>query len=373
MTNRIYYFGLLGDLRKQPVGGGQTSARRVIQGFKDSGFDVIATSRHWNTSLSRIGHIFETGFFCLLNVTQLFLKLLFGKRKDSIYLNISYSNVLIPLEYYTGKMACRLGYKSVLYLKGGRLEDVIRNLSGKRKRMFKKNLDMRSLILVEGESDIKRLESFTSTKIVWFPNFIFEADIPRQLPQRSTEEIGICHFGRITKDKGVEIVLNSFELLAEKYPKLQLTIVGGIGGVGGGDNVFYENFNRRCKESKFSDRITRIGQSSSEYIRKIMDENHFFLFPTADPCEGQSNSLNEAMSRGLVPIVSDFHFNRAIVNYDKLVVRSYEPQDYADIISEIIDNGEIKKLSEHVWKRIKNDFAYHNVTARICNEIRNIE
>ena len=104
-----------------------------------------------------------------------------------------------------------------------------------------------------------------------------------------------------------------------------------------------------------------------------MDENHFFLFPTADPCEGQSNSLNEAMSRGLVPIVSDFHFNRAIVNYDKLVVRSYEPQDYADIISEIIDNGEIKKLSEHVWKRIKNDFAYHNVTARICNEIRNIE
>ena len=113
MTNRIYYFGLLGDLRKQPVGGGQTSARRVIQGFKDSGFDVIATSRHWNTSLSRIGHIFETGFFCLLNVTQLFLKLLFGKRKDSIYLNISYSNVLIPLEYYTCKMSYRLGFISL--------------------------------------------------------------------------------------------------------------------------------------------------------------------------------------------------------------------------------------------------------------------
>lgn len=373
MANRIYYFGLLGNLREQPVGGGQTSARRVIQGFKDCGFEVIATSRHWNTSLSRIGHILETGFFCLLNVTQLFFKLFFGKRKGSIYLNISYSNVLIPLEYYTGKMAGLLGYKSVLYLKGGRLEDVIRNISDKRKRMFKENLDMRSLILVEGESDIKRLETFTSTKVIWFPNFIFEADIPKHLPHRGTEEIGICHFGRITKDKGVEIVLEAFELLAEKYPKLHLTIVGGIGGVGGGNNGFYENFNRRCKESKYSDRITRIGQSSQSYIKEMMDKNHFFLFPTADHCEGQSNSLNEAMSRGLVPIVSDFHFNRAIVNSDKLVVRSYEPKDYADRISEIIDNREIEKLSEYVWKRIKNDFAYNNVTARICNEIRNIE
>lgn len=373
MINRIYYFGLLGNLKKQPVGGGQTSARRVIQGFKDAGFDVTATSRHWNTSLSRIGHILETGFFCILNVTQLFIKLLFGRRKDSIYLNISYSNALIPLEYYTGKMADFLGYKSVLYLKGGRLEDVINNLSGKRKRMFKENLDMRSLILVEGESDIKRLEYFTSTKVIWFPNFIFEEKIPKSLPIKSTEEIGICHFGRITKDKGVEIVLDAFEQLAERYPQLHLTIVGGIGGVGGGDNVFYESFNRRCKESKYADRITRVGQSSPDYINKMLEKNHFFLFPTADPCEGQSNSLNEAMSRGLIPIVSDFHFNRAIVDNDKLVVRSYESQDYAERISEIIENGDIEELSEHVWKRIKNDFAYNNVTARICNEIRNIK
>lgn len=373
MINRIYYYGLLGDLKKIPVGGGQTSARRVIEGLRASGFKVITTDRHWNTKLSKVGHFLETGFFTVFNVSQLFFRLLFGKRKDSVFLNLSYSNVLIPLEYFTGRMAQVLGYKSVLYLKGGRLEDVIKGLSGERKEMFKKNLDMRSLILLEGESDIDRVKAFTNTKIIWCPNYISENNILKQLPVRSEEEIGICHFGRITKDKGVEIVLDSFEILAEKYPMMKLYIIGGIGGVGGGDIVFYENFNNRCKNSKYADRITRVGQSPSEYLKEVMSKCHFFVFPTADPCEGQSNSLNEAMAQGLIPIVSDFHFNRAIVNNNNLVVCGYDAKDYAEAINSIIESGEMKVLSEHAWNRIKNDFEYKNVNKRLCDEIRRIK
>lgn len=373
MINRIYYYGLLGNLKNMPVGGGQTSARRVVEGLRASGFEVITTDRHWNTRLTKIGHLMETGFYTVFNVSQLFFKLLFGRRKDSIYLNISYSNVLIPLEYYTGRMAQVLGYKSVLYLKGGRLEDVINSLSGRRKEMFKKNLDMREMIMLEGESDIERIKAFTNRKVIWCPNYIFEKNIPERLPLKSDKEIGICHFGRITKDKGVEIVLDTFELLAEKYPELKLYIIGGIGGVGGGDPLFYERFNRRCIESKYSERITRVGQSPSEYLKIIMRKCQFFLFPTADPCEGQSNSLNEAMAQGLIPIVSDFHFNRAIVGNDKLVVKGYNPVDYASTIDKIIEGDEMKDLSESAWKRIKNDFAYKKVNERISNEIRNIK
>ena len=373
MINRIYYFGLLGNLKKNPVGGGQSSARRVVEGLRQAGFEVITTDRHWNTNLTKIGHKLESGFFTLYNVSQLFFKLLFGKRKGSIYLNISYSNVLIPLEYYTGRMAQLLGYKSVLYLKGGRLEDVIKGLKGKRKEMFKKNLDMRELIMLEGECDVERIKAFTTTKVIWFPNYIFEKDIPEQLPTHSYDQIGICHFGRITEDKGVGIVLDTFELLAEKYPKMTLSIVGGIGGVGGGDPVFYENFNRRCRNSKYANRILRVGQSSPAYIKEILQNNHIFLFPSCDPCEGQSNSLNEAMTQGLVPIVSDFHFNRAVVGDDRLVIKGYDACDYANRISEIIDSNQLKELSLYSWNRIKEHFSYLKVNTRICNELKNIE
>lgn len=69
--------------------------------------------------------------------------------------------------------------------------------------------------MLEGESDIERIREFTDRKVIWCPNYIFEKNIPEQLPLRSSKEIGICHFGRITKDKGVDIVLDTFELLAE--------------------------------------------------------------------------------------------------------------------------------------------------------------
>ena len=117
MIDRIYYFDLYGDINKLPIGGGQTSARRVVEGFRQEGFDVIVTDRHWNTCLSKIGHLIETSFFALWNTTILFFRLLFGRRKNSIMFNASYSSVLLPLELYTGVMARILGYKSVLYLK----------------------------------------------------------------------------------------------------------------------------------------------------------------------------------------------------------------------------------------------------------------
>lgn len=372
MINRLYYFGLLGDMKKLPVGGGQTSARRVVEGLRAEGFEVITTDRHWNTRLSRVGHLIETSSYAVWNVTQLFFRLLFGRRKNSAYINLSYSNVLLPLEYYTGMMAKILGYKSILYLKGGRLEAVIAKLEGKRKEMFKKNLDIRSLVFVEGESDIARLKEFTDTPVLHFPNYIFEKNIPEAKPVKPLDEIGICHFGRITPYKKVDVVLDSFEMLADKYKNLHLYIIGGIGGVGGGNQQFYDMIDKRCKESKFADRIVRKGQSSSGYLREVMDKCQFFLFPTADPCEGQSNSLNEAMTQGLIPIVSDFHFNRAIVGNNKLVVDGYDPHNYAKVISDIIDKNQVEELSEEAWMRIKNYFAYNVVNKRISDEIRNI-
>lgn len=173
--------------------------------------------------------------------------------------------------------------------------------------------------------------------------------------------------------KKVDVVVDTFEILAKKYVNMHLYIIGGIGGVGGGNQAFYDEIDRKCKESVYADRITRKGQSSMEYINEVMSRCQFFLFPTEDPCERQSNSLNEAMTQGLIPIVSDFHFNRSIVAEDRLVVKGYDPKDYARIIDEILGNDEMGKFSTHAWMRIKNDFAFNIVNKRICNAIRNIK
>lgn len=371
MTNRIYLFANIGDWNKNPIGGGQTSARRVIEGFRQMGLGVVEIDRHWNVSTSKIGHFLENLFFMFVNVFHLFFILLLGRRKNSVMMHISYSASLLPLEFVCCLLARGLGYKSVLYLKGGKLEDTVKSLSGMKKRMFKANLNLRSLVFFEGESDIALVRPFTKSRLVYFPNYIFEKDIPIVLPEKNNDYIGVCHFGRITADKNVHVVIDTFEILAEKYPTAILTLVGGLSGKGG-DKDYYNNIEYRCKNSRFADRILRVGQSSPQYIKDMLQKNHFFLFPSADPCEGQSNSLNEAMTNGVVPIVSDFHFNRTIVADDRLVVNGYNPNDYADKVIRILESGSMATLSCEVWSRIGTTFSFNCVNQRICREITSI-
>lgn len=371
MTNRLYFFANIGDWKKKPIGGGQTSARRVIEGFRQMGIEIVEVDRHWNVFRSKLGHFFENTFYAFANTMELFIVLLFGRRKNSAMFHISYSASLLPLEFVNGVLARFLGYKTILYIKGGKLEDTIKGLNGWKKWMFQKNFNMRSLIFFEGESDMEIVRPYTNSRLVYFPNYIFEHNIPNVLLPKPTDYIGICYFGRITEDKNVHVVLDTFEILAEKYKNLKLTIVGGLSGKGG-KKSYYEMIENRCKNSKFSNRIQRVGNSSQEYIANMLDNNHFFLFPSADPCEGQSNSLNEAMSHGLVPVVSNFHFNSTIVGDDRLVVNGYDAIDYAELISQILESNIMDEISNKMWNRIKKVYSFKHVNNIISQEIKNI-
>ena len=371
MATRLYFFANIGDWKKNPIGGGQTSARRVIEGFRQMGLEIVEIDRHWNVLTSKFGHLFENSFYAMVNTLELFGVLLFGRRHASAMFHISYSASLLPFEFMTGVLARGLGYKTILYLKGGKLEETVKGLRGFRKWMFKKNLDLRSLILFEGESDIERVRPFTKSRLAYFPNYIFEKDIPKILPKKPEGYVGICHFGRITEDKNVHVVLDAFEILAQKYENIRLALIGGLSGKGG-SRRYYDMIENRCRNSKYADRILRVGQSSQAYIMEILSENHIFLFPSADPCEGQSNSLNEAMTYGVVPVVSDFHFNRTIVADDRLVVEGFSAKDYAERISSLIESDLLEEISMEMWNRIKTVYSFGCVNTRICEEIMKI-
>ena len=371
MTNRLYFFANIGNWKKNPIGGGQTSARRVIEGCRQMGIEIIEVDRHWNVLTSKVGHFIENSFYATINTAELFFVLLFGRRSNSAMFHISYSASLLPLEFINGVLACMLGYKTILYLKGGKLEDTIKGLHGLKRWIFKKNLDMRSLVLFEGESDIERVKPFTKSRLVYFPNYIFEKNIPQTHPVKSKDYIGICHFGRITKDKNVHLVLDTFEILAEKYNNIRLTLVGGLSGKGG-NKKYYDMVESRCKNSKYANRILRVGQSSQAYIADMLSKNHIFLFPTADPCEGQSNSLNEAMTQGVIPIVSDFHFNKTIVADNRLVVKELKEKKKKKKISDLIESNLLEDISMEMWNRIKNVYSFERVNKRICNEIKGV-
>ena len=69
-----------------------------------------------------------------------------------------------------------------------------------------------------------------------------------------------------------------------------------------------------------------------EELVAFLKLSHFFLFPTHEYGEGHSNSLTEAMSYGVVPVASDWGYNKSVVGDDNLIVDGYDARMYSDII-----------------------------------------
>lgn len=370
MIHRLYVFANMGFLNELPKSGGQTSARRVMEGLSQSGFEIIPIRRHRGELESKWGHIIEIGYFAIWDALKIIVKMLFGKRKNAAFLHLTYAGPLVPYELLLTRLVRLMGYPALEYLKGGQVLDMYPAGSQKHKAMFKKNMDLQSLVMFEGEASMQLASSVSNTPMIYFPNYIFDEKIPSVCPKKPENEIGICYFGRISPDKNVHIGIEVFNILCERHPgwNLHYTIVGGKGK----STSYVEKVEKMIEESPFKDKITRVGNSSQEYLIKMMQSHHIFLFPSKEPCEGHSNALNEAMSQGLVPVVSDYHFNRAIVGDDSCVVNGFDAKDYAKKIEALIINNSLHGLSEIMWKRVKEHYSYSKVTQYVSNNIKNI-
>ena len=368
MIKRLYVFANMGHLDQLPKSGGQSSARRVMDGLRKAGFEIVPIRRHRSVLQGKFKHLLETGTFAIIDSMKVFGRLLFGGRKDTAFIHLTYSASLVPYELWLTLIARALGYKSLLYLKGGKIEGYLKSGGRLSLWMFFKNLSLQSCVFLEGKSDVDLLSNRTKAKMVYFPNYIFQKDIPFHLKDKPKTNIGICYFGKIVPYKNVDVTIKTFNLLADEFNNLHLTIVGG--GMAGSD--YMDKVKKLIADSPYNNRIEQVGLSSYDYLKEMMQEHHFFLFPTASKCEGHSNALNEAMSQGLIPIVSNYHFNRSIVQDNRLVVDGYNPVDYAEKIRYIINHCNMDELSKQVWQLVKDNYVYENIIGRISKEIRSI-
>lgn len=368
MIKKLYIFANMGHLNELPKSGGQSSARRVMKGLQESRFTIIPIRRHRAELEGKWKHQMEIMTFAVIDLLKIIAKIAFGHRKDAAFLHLTYAGPLVPYELIITRVVKLLGYKSMIYLKGGQVLDYYKNGSERHRRLFKTTMDLQTKVFFEGMESLKLVESISNTPLVYFPNFVFEDQIPDVLLEKPKDTIGLIYFGRIAPNKNIDIILDAFEMLCRKYDNLHLSLIGGAGQ----RKAYAEMIDQRIAESPYKEKITRMGITPFEKIKEIMQTQHFFIFPSKEKAEGHSNSLNEAMSQGLIPVVSDFHFNRFIVGDERLVVKGYNPQDYADKIRYIIDQCDMSKLSMQMFQKVKNDYVYENVIGRITENLKNL-
>ena len=368
MIKKFYVFGNIGKMSEIPKSGGQSSARRVIKGLEKMGYKMIPIVRRRCVMEGRIIHILETQSFAVIDLCKIIWHMLLGNRRNSAFLMLTYGGKLAPYELIITCVVRILGYESVTYMKGGQFMDFYNRGSNLYRWIVKKNMDLQAQVWFEGMPSLEIVRKISDTPLVYYPNYVVEENIAEVVAERPKDKLNLCYFGRVTPEKNVDVVIKAFNLLCQKYDDVYLTIIGGSGY----SEQYVKDIDAMIEASPQKSHITRKGLTPFAEIKDIMQNQHFFVFPSRERCEGHSNSLNEAMAQGLVPVVSDYHFNRAIVNDDRLIVNGYEPQAYAEKIIQIRETMDLRELSVKMRNRVKETFSYEVVNKRIYQELKKI-
>lgn len=349
-----------GNFNKLPLGGGQTAARRLLKTMQGLGYRVIAIHRHPPTSHNNVVRGFQFVFWMLIDPLIVAFRLLFKPRDNSLVMYMGYMGVvLIPLEWIFARLSHFLGFKNLFYLAGGGTEIVYNRLNSVLKFFERSIIRSYYLILTEGIENISFIRRFSNVNTAYLPNYTEKGFDPSFYPEKPLDRWNFIYFGRICKEKNVLLIIAIFNRLCELNSNSNLTIVGG------GPEDYNHIIEASIAASPFYHKITRIGRSSHEELRCLLPNYHFYLFPSIEPREGHSNALNEAMSFGLVPVVSDNNFLPSIVANSRLVAHEQTVQAYVDIVLDIIENGDFDKLSHEMYNRVKLNYTQSVIESRL--------
>lgn len=362
LYNRIIYIGIIQDKKQNIVGGFATANARNLSEYKKRKLTVeilpypvlkeksfISCLRYFGEWILFVFKCYRSAKNCkkqsqttLIHITPFYKYFIVVENIILGIFSIYNKNILIDI---------RAGSFITYYNRYGKLYRVI----------VKSFLKKAKLITVEGyiykQFFHKLLDQ--NTPIHYYPNYVQDENILSEPRADNCKNLKLIYFGRITRSKGIEIIIQAHKLLKEEFD-VETLIIGSSGSE-------YLEF---LKGITANENIKLLPPLEKKEINKYLLKSCFFLFPTIHTGEGQSNALLEAMGYGLVPIVSDNGFNRDVV-YDKGLVLSVDAQgkDYAQLIKSIVSNEKWLDLSEKSRLRIINNFSNSVVSENFYNFI----
>ena len=193
-------------------------------------------------------------------------------------------------------------------------------------------------------NQIKKLFKYKKD-IHYFPNTVDCNNI--QYFNRLDNVINLFYFGRITKSKGVDTMMQLISLLDKRF---HFYLAGPIA-----DDINIDYIQ--------NEKTTYLGLLNNTQLNEYMCKMHFFIFPTRHKGEGQSNSLIEAMSYGIIPITSNQGFcSEVVADCGFILPVDATGKDYTRIIKKVVENNSITILSERCKQHIIKN---HNLDTEI--------
>ena len=356
----IFYAPVGTNLPVHLLGGGEKGCRRTREILSNAGYNVItidkATMSHGAVSYvkSAIHAIAET-------------KKKLRENPDAILYIVGFYEKNLSLECILinsgGKQR-----KTIYEARNGRLVKAYKEKGNLYKKLMDNVLKRADVIFAQGLEYVDFIKKTYGKKAVYTPNYVLNRSLKPYIADRPFDTIRLIYFGRVSESKNVDVVIKvAWELEKAGYNTMT-TIIGG----------YTENYKLRldqvtqeCKLGK--NKVQILGQQPFERICDELQRAHFFIFPSQEKMEGHSNSLTEAMTFGVVPIVSTAGFNASIVGNSELIVSDIDPLKYAGVIETVIKKGTWSEYSLNMYQRIKTNYTEDIVSKAIIEAVSSLE
>lgn len=368
MKNRIFFFAKFGELDKKPYGGGEVGNRRTKFFLENLGYEVVLIHRYCNYRKKTTWVYLNMIFGDFFSVAKMASRLFFKKRNHSVVHISGFTGKYMPLEFLAVYIAHLLRFKVVYEIRGGGIIDCYDKGNVLYKIMFRKTLNYANYIWSQGKENKLLIESNTKSPFFHYPNCVSEDFMPASCPQKPVGIIDIVYMGRINPSKNIDVIVQVANFLKQNMIKFNMNIIGDAEDF----PEYLKQIEQYVKMHNLEKEVFFRGKLGKEDMIPFLEKAHFFLFPTEEKREGQSNSLTELMSFGVIPIATSQGYNRTIISCDKLIVDDITAESYGKKIIELSDNGQIEELSNFMYNRIKDNFTYSAVENLVKNEYSKI-
>lgn len=150
------------------------------------------------------------------------------------------------------------------------------------------------------------------------------------------QELRICTFSRVMREKGIEEAIEVVKRANERLNKnaYYLDIYGMV------DNNYAERFNDLIKQ--FPEFIKYNGQVNPSESTETLKSYFLLLFLTFHKGEGMAGTLIDALFAGLPVIATDWNFNKEIIKEDKTgkIVNIHDINAVVDLLVFFYNNQE---------------------------------
>ena len=238
----------------------------------------------------------KPSFFKIIHYLKQYLEIVKIFRCDKLYYT-SGQTFYGVLKYFPYLIVGKLLNKEIIvHIHGNFLHKEFNNLTGIKRTIFKKTLQLCDKGIALSSSLKKNLTPFLQERNIFeLENFVEDFVFSKKIKKRF-DKLRIIYLSNLMTEKGIFYLLDSFKILHEKNVKFEAKIAGAI------DQLV------ECRiKNKLNDMpkcVCYLGLVHGKEKKQLLDWGNVFVFPSY-LMEGQPISILEAMATGNIILTTN--------------------------------------------------------------------